>query len=76
MSLLADMVIVLFSLEPHQRPVFEFRARLDVGSSSADVKGGSKQWLELSGVFRIAFKAALQAFARAYPLVTIVKDIV
>jgi hypothetical protein len=55
--------------------MLEFRARVDVGSSPANIKGGSKQWLECSSMLRIPLKAALKAFARAYPLITLVKDI-
>jgi len=56
--------------------VFKFRPRLDIGNPPAYVEGGSKQRLELSTMLRIAFKAALKAFAEAYPLVTFVENIV
>jgi hypothetical protein len=49
---------------------------MDIGNSTAYIKGGSKQRLELSTILRIAPKAALKAFAKAYSLITFVEDIV
>jgi hypothetical protein len=56
--------------------VFEFRAGLYIGDSPAYVEGGSKQWIELSTILRIAPEAALKAFAGAYSLVAFVENIV
>jgi hypothetical protein len=56
--------------------MFKFRARVDIGNPPAYVEGGSKQRLELSTILWIAPEAALNAFARAYPLIAFIEYIV
>jgi hypothetical protein len=49
---------------------------MDIGNPPAYIEGGSEQRLELNTILRIAPEAALNAFARAYSLITFVENIV